>query len=69
MFLFLYMIFGLKTYFLAPLILYAMYRFFLWQEMKDVNLIPIFTIGILILSWFFLANLDNPTLYVLAAVF
>lgn len=69
LFLFLYMIFGLKTYFLAPFILYAMYRFFLWQETKDVNLMSIFTVGILLLSCFFLTNLENPALYVLAAVF
>lgn len=69
LFIFLYMIFGLKTYLLAPLILYSMYKFFLWQETKDVNLIPIFSIGIVLLSVFFLINLENPTLYVLAAVF
>lgn len=69
LFVFLYMIFGLKTYLLAPLILYGMYKFFLWQEAMDVNLMSIFSLGILLLSVFFLSNLDNPTIYVLAAVF
>jgi hypothetical protein len=69
LFIFLYSIFGLKSHCLAPLILLLLYKFFQWQEKKDINLMPYFTIGIGILSYYLLNNLSNPEVYTLAAVF
>ncbi len=69
LFVFQYSIFGLKSQLFAPLILLGLYKFFEWQEKWDLNLLPLFTIGISILSLWFMDNLDNPSIYLLAAVF
>lgn len=69
LFVFLYSIFGLKTHLLAPLILILFFIFFKWQDNSGINLIPPFTLGISTLSIILLFNLDNPTVYLLAAVF
>ncbi|NOU59224.1 hypothetical protein [Marinifilum caeruleilacunae] len=68
-FLFLYSIFGAKSDFLAPLILFGFYKFFLWQYKMNINLLSILTISLGLLTLLLLCNLENEIVYVLAAVF
>jgi hypothetical protein len=68
-FLFLYSIFGSKSDLFTPFILYGFYKFYVWQEKKEINLLSIFTLGIGVLTFFLLNNLENETAYLLAAVF
>lgn len=68
-FLFLYSIFGAKADFLAPLLLFSFYKFFLWQDKKNINLLGVFSLSLGLLTLLLLCNLENEIVYVLAAVF
>lgn len=69
LFVFNYSIFGLKSQLLAPIFLFGLYKFFQWQKKYNLNLLSLLTIALSILSIWLINNLDNPTIYILAAVF
>lgn len=68
-FIFLYSIFGSKSDLFSPIILLSLYYFFRWQERKGINLLSVFSLGIGLMTIVLLSNLDNETVYIVAAVF
>lgn len=68
-FVLLYMMFALKSQIFAPVILYALYKFFEYQKKNPVGLPAIFSIGLTVVSLFLLGNLENDTVYLFSSIF